>query len=55
MKEITEDGYRRTSYKTRHRERLDQKIEEFEERGEKTKVIESAGVYYLFVKKEKEL
>lgn len=55
MKEVTEDGYRRTSFKNRDRSRLDDKILMFEARGEKTKVIESGGYYYLYVKKEKEL
>lgn len=49
------DGYRRTSVKTRDENRLKQKLEEFEERGEKTMVKESAGYYYIYVKKEKPL
>lgn len=49
------DGYRRTSVKTRDQEKLKQKIEEFEDRGEKVRVEQSAGYYYLYVKKEKPL
>lgn len=49
------DGYRRTSVKTRDRAKIDQKIEEFEERGKEVIVKESAGYFYLYVKKEQPL
>lgn len=55
MVEVTEDGFRRTHYSSRDKERLNEKIEMFKERGEETKILESAGRFYLYVKKEKEL
>lgn len=49
------NGYRRTGVKTRDRDKLQRKIDEFTDRGKKTKVCESGGYYYLYVKKEKPL
>lgn len=49
------DGYRRTAVKTRDRDKLERKVDEFKSRGEETKVYESGGYYYLYVKKEKPL
>lgn len=48
------NGFRRTSVKTKDKNKIKQKKEEFEERGEEVIVKESAGYYYLYVKKEKE-
>lgn len=47
------DGFRRTAIKTRDKEKVKEKVEMFEERGEQTKVMKSAGYYYVYVKKEK--
>lgn len=49
------DGYRRTSVKTRDKAKLEQKLEEFRARGEEVTVHESAGIYYIYMKKEKPL
>lgn len=49
------DGYRRTSVKTRHKHILKQKLEQFQANGEETKVYESGGYSYIYVKKEKNL
>ena len=49
------DGYRRTSVKTRDPEKVKQKVEEFEDRGEQPRDEESAGYYYIYEKKEKPL
>lgn len=49
------DGFRRTSIKTRDRSKLNQKIDEFKERGEETMVKTVAGIHYLYIRKEKPL
>jgi hypothetical protein len=55
MQEVTNDGFRRTSYKNRDKNKLTPRIKEFQGRGHKTKVFESGGMYYLYVNEEKEL
>lgn len=54
MNEII-DGYRRTSVKTRDQNKLKLKLGEFENQGEKTKVYQQNGVFYIYVKIEKPL
>jgi hypothetical protein len=49
------DGFRRTSVKTRDKDKLRKKLEEFEARGEETKVFVSGGYYYLYIRKDKPL
>jgi hypothetical protein len=49
------DGYRRTSFRTKLKHVLSEKLELFKDRGEETTVIESAGYFYIYVKKEQPL
>jgi hypothetical protein len=53
--ESTEDGYRRTSFKYRDRSRIEEKEAMFRDRGEHTRVEQSGGYYYLYVRKDKPL
>lgn len=55
MEEVDANGYRRTATKSRDRQKIEQKIQEFKARGEDVIVKESAGIYYIYMKKEKSL
>lgn len=49
------EGYRQTSFKSKHLNLANERVRDFERRGEVVKLMQGGSYYYIFVKIEKEL
>lgn len=49
------EGYRQTGFKSKHLNLANEKVRDFERRGEVVKLMQGGSYYYIFVKIEKEL